>query len=224
MRFKVYNAKRSDLCVEFESESLETAEKSALRILSRAGYLPKGKKLNRSFGHLHFAERNGRYERDVVYGYSNSDSYGGMQTIKVVLEVVEDSDADMDSGNEKESPITDLAMSMGEVVKAKYNPCNQRTRMELYLLNEVDRRKKVYRDWVKGNLSTSEAYRIAKAATPEGQRELVEEAKAIFPVGAKALYKGKVVTIKDHWFNTVGNISIKVCELNNPLGIKDLSN
>ena len=38
----------------------------------------------------------------------------------------------------------------------------ERTEMMIYMYNRVDRRTKVYKHWIKGKLTLSEAYAIAK--------------------------------------------------------------
>ena len=89
MKFKVYMKRNPNACVEFETDTPEKAQRSALRRMNKADYMPEGKP-KRSFGTLGWIERDGKFERSVVYGSSRSDSYGGMKTIDLVLEEIQE--------------------------------------------------------------------------------------------------------------------------------------
>ena len=86
-RFRVSFKNNPTLKVEFESDNIEKAEKSALRRMSKAGYMPEGKP-NYNYGTIGWVNRNGMLERSVVYGSSRSDSYGGIKSIELVLKEI----------------------------------------------------------------------------------------------------------------------------------------
>ena len=70
--------------------------------------------------------------------------------------------------------MTDLLKAITEHVKKSFpTESPERMKMQLFMYNEVDRRTKAYKDWMRGKLSLSEAY--AKA----GGREIAH------PQGAK---------------------------------------
>ena len=55
--------------------------------------------------------------------------------------------------------MTDLLKAIAQHVKQSYQPESpERMKMLLYMYNSVDRRTKVYRDWMRGKLTLSEAY------------------------------------------------------------------
>ena len=61
--------------------------------------------------------------------------------------------------------MTDLLKALGKHVQQsiKNQPESpERTEMMLYLYNRVDRRKKAYKDWIKGKLTLSQAYAKAQ--------------------------------------------------------------
>ena len=61
--------------------------------------------------------------------------------------------------------MTDILKAIGKHIaqSIKDNPESpERTEMMLFMYNRVDRRSKAYKDWIKGKLTLSEAYAIAK--------------------------------------------------------------
>ena len=74
--------------IEFKSESIDKAKNIALRYMNKAGYMPEGK-INYNYGTMGWVDRNGKFERTVVYGDSRSNSYGAMQSVELQLEGIE---------------------------------------------------------------------------------------------------------------------------------------
>ena len=59
--------------------------------------------------------------------------------------------------------MTDVLRSITQQVKRGYQPeSDDRMTMQLFMYNEVDRRTKVFRDWMTGKLTLSEAYAKAR--------------------------------------------------------------
>ena len=70
--------------------------------------------------------------------------------------------------NKGDCIMTELLKAIGKHVareiKSQPEP-PERTEQMLFMYNRVDRRTKAYKDWIKGKLSLSEAYAMARAVS-----------------------------------------------------------
>ena len=61
--------------------------------------------------------------------------------------------------------MTDVLKAIGKHVAQSIKNQPERTEMMLHMYNRADRRTKAYKDWIKGKLTLSEAYAMAKGDT-----------------------------------------------------------
>lgn len=110
--YKVSLKNNPKVAIEFKSANDEKAQKSALRQMSKAGYMPE-RKINYNYGTVGWVSCDDKFERTVVYGNSRSDSFGAMTTIELILEKIEiANDNDNNSKGASEVPSTTKEFKM----------------------------------------------------------------------------------------------------------------